>query len=282
MIFGKLFSEADMLKTFFEKEKIEYFSELSISDVTIWDENKFSRMQEEIGKAKSVVVFLIPYDFGQKTTNLSVYAQVKDYHLYIRELSGRFGEYLSEEKIQVKFKGFSDSSPLAERDAALSAGLCVLGKNGLCINEKYGSFFFIGAFFLTEEFAPMQKAEKRGCIACGKCEKACPEGAIKVVDNLACLSLLSQKKVLTREEEILLEKAECKWGCDLCQNVCPENQKREKTPIPFFQTDHISTLSEKEISLPKKEFLTRAFSWRGREILRRNLGMENEKIEKNQ
>ena len=269
-----------MLKPFFEKEKIEYFTELSIGDVVIWDEKKFSRMEEEIGKVKSVFVFLIPYDFGQITTNLSVYAQVRDYHLYIRELSERFRGYLERENIHIKFKGFADSSPLAERDAALSAGLCVLGKNGLCINEKYGSFFFIGAFFLTEEISPVKKAEKKNCISCGRCEGACPTGAIFDRERKKCLSLLSQKKSLTEEEEVLLEKAECKWGCDLCQNVCPMNENREKTPISFFQTGHISHLSQETITLPKKEFLSRAFSWRGREILRRNLGINKEKNEK--
>ncbi len=266
-----------MLKPFFDKEKIEYFASLSIEDVRIWDEKKFFRMEEEIGKVKSVTVFLIPYDFGQKTTNLSVYAQVRDYHLYLRELSCRLEEYLEKEKIEVSFKGFADSSPLAERDAALSAGLCVLGKNGLCINEKYGSYFFIGAFFFTEEFSFSKKAQPSECISCGKCEKACPTGAIFDRERKKCLSLLSQKKELTIEEAALLEKAECKWGCDLCQNVCPMNENRWKTPIPFFQTGHIETLSEEVISLPKKEFLTRAFSWRGRKILRRNLGIDQEK-----
>ncbi len=269
-----------MLKPFFDQENIEYYKILSISDVIIWDEKKFLRAQEEIGKIGSVCVFLIPYYFGQKTTNLSVYAQVKDYHLYMRELSHRFGEYLREKKLDISFKGFADSSPLGERDAALGAGLCVLGKNGLCINEKYGSYFFIGAFFLNRSLPSENRGEIKKCSSCGLCEKACPTGAIFDKERTKCLSLLSQKKNLTEEEEKILEQAECKWGCDLCQSVCPMNQKAEKTPIPFFQTDHIPYLSEEVISLPKKEFLSRAFSWRGRDILKRNLGIDKEKKDK--
>lgn len=266
-----------MLKAFFDRENIEYFKVLSTTDVKVWDEKKFLRTEEEIGKVESVCVFLIPYFFGQKTTNLSVYAQVKDYHLYIRELSERFQRFLEENKIALSFKGFADSSPLAERDAALGAGLCVLGQNGLCINEKYGSYFFIGSFFFHQALSSEKRVEIKKCAGCGLCEKACPTGAIFDRERKKCLSLLSQKKSLTEEEKSLLEQAECKWGCDLCQSVCPMNQKAQKTPIAFFQTEHISSLSQEAISLPKKEFLSRAFSWRGREILRRNLGLEKEK-----
>ncbi len=269
-----------MLKSFFDQENIEYFKVLPIADVTVWDKEKFLRMEGEIGRVQSVCVFLIPYFFGQKTTNLSVYAQVKDYHLYIRELSSRFAQYLKEKNTDLSFKGFADSSPLAERDAALGAGLCVLGKNGLCINEKYGSYFFIGAFFFTQALSSENRVETKNCPSCGLCEKACPTGAIFDRERKKCLSLLSQKKDLTEEEKGLLEQAECKWGCDLCQSVCPLNQKAQKTPISFFQTDHISQLSEEVISLPKKEFLSRAFSWRGRGILRRNLGLEKENHDK--
>ena len=148
-----------MLRSFFEKEKIEYFEELAIQDVLIWDETKFARMESEIGKVRSVVVFLIPYYSGQKTTNLSVYAQPRDYHFYIRLLSSRLEEFFREKGIDAPFRGFSDSSPLAERSAALAAGLGVLGKNGLLIHPKYGTYFFIGAFFLTKPFSPTPKRE---------------------------------------------------------------------------------------------------------------------------
>lgn len=268
-----------MLRPFFEQEKIEYYALLSISDVKIWDERKFFRMEEEIGKVKSVAVFLIPYFAGQKTTNLSIYAQPRDYHLYLKELSLRLEEYRKKIGAEFSFRGFADSSPLAERDAALSAGLGVMGKNGLLIHPEYGSFFFIGAFFFTEiVMEPTVKKVHQGCMDCGSCERACPTGAILDPERKMCLSLISQKKNLTEEEAALLAKAECKWGCDLCQIACPMNHNVALTPIPFFQRDHISSLSSRVIEMPKGEFLSRAFSWRGREILRRNIG-ENKKRE---
>ena len=261
-----------MLRTFFEQEKIEYYTPLSPDDITLWDREKYARTEAQIGKIRSVVVFLIPYNAGQKTTNLSVYAQVKDYHLYLRELSDRLESFLEEKKISAAFRGFADSSPLAERETALAAGLGVMGENGLLIHPKYGSFFFIGAFFFTEELLPNEApCETKKCLSCGACKKACPTGAIDDPKRERCLSLVSQKKNRTPEEELLLGRADCKWGCDLCQNVCPMNQNAALTPIPFFQKDHITELTPESAELPKKEFLSRAFSWRGRELIRRNL-----------
>ena len=261
-----------MLKTFFEQENIEFFTPLAPEDVVLWDREKFDRMEEQIGKVKSVVVFLIPYNAGQKTTNLSVYAQVKDYHLYLRELSVRLDAFLKEKGIDVAFRGFADSSPLAERETALGAGLGVMGENGLLIHPKYGSFFFIGAFFFTEILLPnAPKRESKACFSCGACRKACPTGAIDDPKREKCLSLISQKKNRTPEEDSLLENAECKWGCDLCQNVCPMNRNAALTPIAFFQKHHIARLTPETAELPKEEFQSRAFSWRGREIIRKNL-----------
>lgn len=266
-----------MIKEFFTNEKIEYFATLKTEDITVWDKEKFSRIEEQIGGVGSVVLFLIPYYFGQKTTNLSVYAQGRDYHLYIRELSQRFSDFVKEKDPALSFVMMADTSPLAERKCALSAGLGVLGKNGLVLNEKYGSFVFIGTLFLSKDLSQGKRRETGTCLMCGECEKACPTGAIFDRERKKCLSLISQKKDRSEEEEALLEKAECKWGCDLCQNVCPMNKEKALTPIPFFQTDMVESLTEEVISQEKKTFQTRAFSWRGRSILYRNLGIKEQK-----
>lgn len=261
-----------MLKPFFEKENVEFFTALSPEDITLWDREKFERMEAQIGTVQSVVVFLIPYNAGQKTTNLSVYAQVRDYHLYLHELSERLDAFLKENGISASFRGFADSSPLAERETALAAGLGVSGENGLLIHPKYGSYFFIGAFFFTEVLMPNEpKQEAEKCLSCGACKKACPTGAICDPKREQCLSLISQKKNRTPEEDALLDAADCKWGCDLCQNACPMNKHAALTPIPFFQREIITHLTPELAELPKKEFLSRAFSWRGRELIRKNL-----------
>lgn len=264
-----------MLKEFFEREKIDFYAVLSPSELVITDQRKWKKTEEKIGKVQSAAVFLIPYFAGQKTTNLSIYAQPRDYHFYLALLSEHLAAYKEEKGLSFSFCGYADSSPIAERDAALKANLGVLGKNGLVLNEKYGSYVFIGAFFFNIEMKTMPPMEKRSCLDCGACEKACPTGAILDPERKRCLSLVSQKKNRTPEEDTLLEAAECKWGCDLCQNVCPMNKNAEKTPIPFFLEDHISSLSPEVIEMGKEEFKKRAFSWRGKAILKKNLGINS-------
>lgn len=261
-----------MLKDFFDAEQIFCYRELPVSALSLWDEKKFQRMEETIGKAESAVIFLIPYFAGQKTTSLSVYAQPRDYHLYLRLLSARFAAYLEKRAPHVRFCGFTDSSPIREREAALAAGLGVQGENGVVLNERYGSWFFIGEFFLTEAVSPQKPVKAASCPRCGACLKACPTGAITDPQRTRCLSLITQKKELTPEEEVLLSAATCKWGCDLCQTFCPYNVNAEETPIPFFREGHVRELTQEVALAPKGEFLTRAFSWRGRRVLLRNIG----------
>jgi len=261
-----------MLNEFFQRENIEYFAELPVSALSVLDEKKMARLKETMGTVESAVFFLIPYSVGQKTTNLSVYAQVRDYHLYAKELGKRFGAYFKEKNISLAYRLAADSSPVDERLGAAMAGLGVKGENGLLLNERYGSFVFIGEIFLSRSIHPQAPKEIKKCISCGKCIAACPTGAVTDGTREKCLSHISQKKKRTAEEDAILFQAECKWGCDLCQNVCPYNENAEETPIPFFREGIVSELTDEVIASPKAEFETRAFSWRGREILKRNLG----------
>lgn len=261
-------------RDFFEAERIEYFREIPASALRRTNEAKWQRLCEKTGTPESCILFVIPYHAGKRTTNLSVYAMPRDYHFYMKQLSERFEAYFREKFPAISVQGFADSSPIDERDAALKAGLGVMGKNGLVLNEKYGSYFFIGEFFLSKALSPSPIQEKKDCVGCGSCLKSCPTGAILDPERKKCLSLLTQKKNRTEEEDRLVEKAACKWGCDLCQTACPMNKNAALTPIEFFRTSLVELLTEKEISLPKTEFSSRAFSWRGREILRKNLKKE--------
>ena len=265
-----------ILDPFFTREKIRFYRELPADALTVFDKEKYARVEETIGGVESAVIFLIPYYTGQKTTNLSIYAQPRDYHVYLKELCLRLKEYLVETKTDLPFMGFTDTSPVSERDAALKAGLGFLGENGLVLNETYGSLFFIGEFFLARAIDPAEPAAPRHCPRCGKCQASCPTGAIRDPERKMCLSLLSQKKDLTPEERALVDAADCKWGCDLCQNACPFNEKAALSPIPFFQTDLVERLDRAAVEAPKDEFRQRAYAWRGRNVLRRNISEKDD------
>ena len=66
------------------------------------------------------------------------------------------------------------------------------------------------------------------------------------------------------------------FGCDVCQDVCPHNKDIDTTQIKEFSQNIMTRLNEDEIyQISNKEFKRRyknkAFSWRGRKIIERNL-----------
>ena len=81
----------------------------------------------------SVVIALIPYYAGEADSYLSKYTRGKDYH----QVGRRIMENILEKAGESEYKILIDVSPLDERNSALKAGLGVIGKNGLLINEKY-------------------------------------------------------------------------------------------------------------------------------------------------
>jgi len=154
------------------------------------------------------------------------------------------------------------------------AGLGILGENGLLINEKYGSYVFISEI-ITD--LPVSEISERAlckisvCEGCGACKVACPTG--KLLGNGECLSDLTQKRgEIDENTSKLMRKINTVWGCDECQRVCPHNFNKEKTPIADFYLDRIELLTTDDIlNMSKAEFSTRAFSWRGKNTVLRNL-----------
>ena len=111
----------------------------------------------------------------------------------------------------------------------------------------------------------------RECMHCSACRRACKTGTL-LSDARVCLSALTQKKgSLTEEEKEMIRQNGTAWGCDACQNVCPYN-KGKITPISFFHQERVTCLT-KEILLSMSEdaFARRAYAWRGRQTVLRNL-----------
>ena len=92
-----------------------------------------------------------------------------------------------------------------------------------------------------------------------------------------CLSYITQKKEELSEDEINVLKENKKvFGCDVCQDVCPHNKNISTTNIKEFYEDLMFNLDKDEInSISNKEFKRRykekAFSWRGKKIIQRNM-----------
>lgn len=267
-----------MLKSVFENEKIEFYGVLPFSECHCRRADLIERKGLPPCDVRSAVIFLIPYYVDDEQGNVSLYARSGDYHFYSDGLFERILPILRK-CFGGEFIGFADKSPIEENVAAAKAGLGVIGDNYLLINEKYGSFVFIGEILSTVEPErlgfPGETAPVKECLHCGACKRACPAGA----HGGECLSALTQKKgVLTEEEEAYIREYGFVWGCDICQTFCPMTRKAiesgAKTPIPFFTENRISYLTEELLmGMSKEEFRARAFSWRGKQPLLRNLAL---------
>ncbi len=261
----------EKLREFFSSHNIEFYTILDYSDCREINSGLIAR---ENFTPRSVILFVIPY-YGGKTQNLSRYAASKDYHLFIRSFNNELCALLKEMFPNAICRGYGDHSPIDERHAALIGGLGILGDNGLVINEKYGSYIFI-ADVLTDIPAELLggrgECEIKRCLSCGACARACPTGILRN-EGSDCLSAITQRKGELSEEEVeLMRKYNTVWGCDLCQTACPYNASPVLSPIKFFLEDRIECLdSETLYSMSKEEFKERAFAWRGRKTVERNL-----------
>lgn len=259
------------IESFFAGEKIEYFAALDYNDVC---EINHGLLERNSLDARSIIVFLLPYYVGG-AVNLSEYSASLDYHILIKDVTSRLISLLRELYPENKFVGFGDHSPIDERGAALAAGLGMLGKNGLIINEKYGTYVFVAdviSDLLPDELGAMKPEPVLKCEGCGACLKACPTGILRAEGN-DCLSAITQRKGELEENEVeLMRKYNTVWGCDICQTACPHNRAPIVTPLEFFHKERIDLLTAELLDgMDDSQFEKRAFAWRKRKTIERNL-----------
>ena len=268
---GKRMNVRESIEEFFKENKIEYFSFLRYGDCR---EINSAIIGRENFSPRSVIMFVLPYYTGE-CENMSIYASSLDYHIAIREVTEGVIEILKRHYQDCSAKGYGDHSPIDERHAALISGLGILGDSGLLINEKYGTYIFIGDVvtdIAPEELGYTKPCEIEKCEGCGICKAKCPTGILRgECDD--CLSAITQRKGdLTDDEIKLMRQVNTVWGCDECQRYCPHNKKLVLTPIPFFYRDRIASLNSEILqNMSRSEFQKRAFAWRGRRTVERNL-----------
>ena len=236
--------------------------------------------KETMENVKSIIVCAFPYYIGNfKESNLSKYCYGEDYHIVAKDMLQQICNYISNKIDNFEYKIFADNGPLVDRYLAYLSGIGYFGINNNIITDKYGSYVFIGYILSNYEFKKDRPLEKT-CIKCGKCVKYCPGNALLgnyEMNPKRCLSYITQKKgELEEEEEKVLRENRKVFGCDICQDVCPHNKNIPITNIERFKDDIILKLDNKEIDeISNKEFKrrygNRAFSWRGKNIIKRNI-----------
>lgn len=261
----------ELIDAFMAENKIKYYGVLDYADCTVTAERI---MKREGFVPMSVIVYLLPYYAGE-AENLSVYAASLDYHKKLGEIGEGLIARLKATRPDLGAKSYGDHSPIDEVTAAASLGLGVLGEHTLLINPEYGSYVFIGDVITDippEELGAEKPSERERCISCGACAKVCPSGILRGECD-ACLSGITQRKgELTEDEIAMMMRVGTVWGCDECQRVCPMNKGARPTELDYFYEDRITRLDKEALDgMTDEELKGRAFGWRGRGVLLRNL-----------
>ena len=211
--------------------------------------------------ARSVAVCAINYNTAHPYSTqvhdpargwISRYAWSReDYHdsvlRRLREVEAKLKEQCLPEPIETR--SYVDTGPIVERVYAKYAGIGWLGKNTCLINQKIGSWLFLGVIVTSLELTPDLPSPDR-CGTCTRCIDACPTHAFVAphqLDSNKCIAYLTIEKRGPIPEELREGVGHQVFGCDICQDVCPWNRKAPATDKAEFQ--------------PREELVNPALAW---------------------
>ncbi len=187
--------------------------------------------------------------------NISVYAQNKDYHKWIKgRLKNLAGWIVSKTKGQVKV--FVDTAPLMEKPLAEISEIGWIGKHTNLVSRDFGSWLFLGVILLDLNILnEKNKIQKSNCGTCSACLDICPTKAFVApykLDASKCISYLTieHKTHIPREFRGLIGNRI--YGCDDCLAICPWNKYAKKSNNMSF----IAREDLKKPSLEKLSFFT--------------------------
>ncbi len=131
-----------------------------------------------------------------------------------------------------------------ERLSAARAGIVTYGKNTFAFAEGIGSFILVTAFIVDAELEYDEPTMEVKCPPkCTACFDACPTGALYESLKMNPRRCIAFNTFMTQDDYLVgvtsyippdIREKMGIWihGCDICQEVCPRNQKRLKAKLP--------------------------------------------------
>lgn len=215
-----------------------------------------------VNNVRSVIMVALNYYPLQKQhisiPQIAYYAYGEDYHAVVKQKLKALLGYINEQITSVSGRYFCDSAPVLERYWACKAGLGWIGKNGLLLLPRKGSYFFLGSLFVDIELSPDIPLTNR-CGTCHRCIDACPTKALRapyIMDARKCLSYLTIEYRGELPENFASFAGNKIYGCDECQKVCPWNRFATPCDEERLQPTHafLSLNREKMLNMTEKEF----------------------------
>ena len=232
-----------------------------------------------VENAKSIICVALNY-FPHKTLpddvpQFAYYAYGEDYHDVVKAKLRQLFDFIKQQFPEASGRFFVDSAPVLEKYWAVRAGIGFIGKNGLLIIPRKGSYFVLGELIVDVELE-YDTPLSHDCGTCRLCLDACPNNALEqpyYLNSNKCISY----QTIENKGAITVPLYNNIYGCDSCQKVCPHNRfvtphhTKEFMPLEEFlslDTEKIETMSEEEFcDIFRKSAIKRI----GVERLKRNL-----------
>ena len=176
---------------------------------------------------------------GKEYGKISRYGWGRDYHKVMDKKLKALAQWLQAQGEGIKARYYADTGPVQDKVWAQRAGIGWIAKNGNVITREYGSWVFLGEVLTNLVLTP-DAPHSEHCGTCTRCMDACPTGAITqpfVVDANRCIAYHTIENRAEKLPQAIAPHLEG-WvaGCDICQDVCPWNQRFAKeTDIKEFQ-----------------------------------------------
>ena len=199
-----------------------------------------ARIREQMPEAKSIIVLLL--DYIQKSMHQSLKTIIGTFYLsrcfqpLPESLNGQrlalFIDFLQSQGIYVR-----KDLGIPARAAAAKAGLAAIGKSTFAYAPGIGSSVVIYTLAIDKELeysTPIALQDE--CLEnCGQCQQACPTGALYApykVDSRKCVSYLNFVAMRDIPRSLRSKIGQRIHGCNVCQDVCPRNQEKQKQTLP--------------------------------------------------
>ena len=183
-------------------------------------------------EARSVIAVGMNYYTGKNQDDLSSdykfsnYAWGDDYHTVLKKQLYQLLNWIKENNSKVKGVVCVDTSPVMDKVWAQRGGLGWIGKHTNLISRDLGSWLFLGELILDLELDYDAPFEEDLCGTCLACIESCPTQALDEykIDAGKCISYLT----IEHRGELPESQSDLHgwiYGCDVCQEVCPWNEK---------------------------------------------------------
>lgn len=215
------------------------------ADMTWMENPKRQDIRSVMPEVQSVICVALnyytdhPHSEAANHAKISRYGWGRDYHKVLTKKLKALSNWLAGQGEDIQTRYYADTGPIQDKVWAQQAGIGWIAKNSNLITREYGSWVFLGEVLTNLSLKP-DRPHTAHCGTCTRCLEACPTQAITaphVVDANRCIAYHT---IENRSEELpdAIVPHLQGWvaGCDICQDVCPWNQRFAKpTDVADFE-----------------------------------------------